>query len=81
MGRFDRVNRLDYCFAVLFVFWQLEATAMSRRDVLAIVVWFQDQIARLENLGNVYQIREGLNRMRGFVEVLEGELDGKDHQA
>jgi hypothetical protein len=63
-GRVDLPNR------------HMEAQAMSKRDIQRVIVWFEDQIARLENSGRYPEVREGVNRLRGMVEVLEGELYG-----
>jgi hypothetical protein len=52
---------------------------MSERDVRAIIGWFTDWVARLECAVHYKEIREDVNRLRGFVEVLEGELGKNTH--
>lgn len=53
---------------------------MTRDEIDRVVEWFRRRIAVLE-----YPMRPGMrediNRLRGFVQVLEGERDGNDERA
>jgi hypothetical protein len=50
--------------------------SMTDRDIQAVIAWFKERIAGLEQISYREGIREKVKRLRGFVEVLEGELDG-----
>lgn len=52
---------------------------MNERDIKAVILWFKERIKALEISEHYGRIREGVNRLVGFVEVLEGELDGQSH--
>jgi hypothetical protein len=52
--------------------------SMTDRDIQAVIGWFKERIAVLEQISYREGIREGVNRLRGFVEVLEGERNGND---
>ena len=49
--------------------------AMNTRDIKVLTLWFKERIKALEISEHYGRIREGVNRLVGFVEVLEGELD------
>jgi len=49
--------------------------SMTDRDIQAVIAWFKERIAGLEQISYREGIREKVNRLRGFVEVLEGELE------
>jgi hypothetical protein len=78
----DSLNRVAVCVAMDFresgsSSRNVEARGMRRDDIAKVIEWFKRRIAVLE-----YPVRpgtrEGLNRLRGFVEVLEGELGERD---
>lgn len=55
---------------------------MSEHDIKALILWFKNKIKVLENSDDMAlhygKKREGVNRLVGFVEVLEGEVrDGQ----
>jgi hypothetical protein len=47
---------------------------MIDEDIRKVIGWFNDHIAMLEQIPYREGTREGINRLRGFVEVLEGEM-------
>jgi hypothetical protein len=50
---------------------------MDERDIKAVIQWFKNWIYLLGYTPHYYEIRERVNRLMGFVEVLERELDGQ----
>ena len=56
-----------------------QGSQMNERDIKAVILWFKERIKALEISEHYGRIREGVNRLVGFVEVLEGELDGQSH--
>jgi hypothetical protein len=50
------------------------AAAVNERDVRVMIEWFKRWISLIEQLPCEPGRREGLNRLRGFVEILEREL-------
>lgn len=56
----------------------VEAEVMNEHDIKAVIGYFKSKISEFGEYPNYYEIRESVNRLVGFVEVLEKELrDGQ----